>query len=46
MKKYCPPSDGTWADHLNQWLAEMRYDDKALGQTQGSNNADLTELTP
>jgi hypothetical protein len=28
MRKYCPPSDGTWAAHLNQWLAEMRYDDK------------------
>lgn len=44
MQKYCPPSNGTWADHLNQWLAEMRYDDKAAGQTQADKNTDLTEL--
>ena len=44
MQKYCPPSDGTWADHLNQWLAEMRYDDKQIGKTE-TNNADLTEFT-
>ena len=40
MKKYCPPSNGTWADHLNQWLAEMRYDDK-----NADLNAAKTDLT-
>ncbi len=43
MQKYCPPSNGTWADHLNQWLAEMRYDDKQAGKT-ATENADLTEF--
>ncbi|MDO5561846.1 MAG: glucosaminidase domain-containing protein [bacterium] len=43
MRKYCPPSDGTWADHLNQWLAEMRYDEKNV-QEQRTDNTDLTEF--
>lgn len=43
MEKYCPPSDGTWADHLNQWLEEMRFDDKAAGR-EATGNADLTEF--
>jgi hypothetical protein len=44
MQKYCPPSGGSWADHLNQWLEEMRYDDKQLGG-QTEINVDLTEFT-
>ncbi len=44
MKKYCPPSTGEWANSLNQWLEEMRYDDKKAGQ-KSSLNVDLTEFT-
>ncbi|MBQ6436429.1 glucosaminidase domain-containing protein [bacterium] len=48
MAKYCPPSaegNGSWSRNINQWLAEMRYDDKAAG-LQNADNADLTEFTP
>ncbi|MCL2110454.1 glucosaminidase domain-containing protein [Microgenomates group bacterium] len=46
MQKYCPPcfaAGGTWANHLNQWLAEMRYDDKSVSADQIT-NTDLTEF--
>lgn len=43
MKKYCPPSTGAWANDLNKWLAEMRYDDKKV-DAELLINADLTEL--
>ncbi|MBQ6438347.1 glucosaminidase domain-containing protein [bacterium] len=43
MYKYCPPSDGSWSRNLNQWLAEMRYDDKNSGLSE-TGNADLTEF--
>ena len=46
MEKYCPPSAdgaGTWASDINQWLAEMRYDDKSTA-TALTENADLTEF--
>jgi len=33
MKKYTPSSDGSWADSVNQWMAEMRYDDREKGKT-------------
>lgn len=33
MRKYTPSSDGSWADSVNQWMAEMRYDDRELGKT-------------
>jgi hypothetical protein len=33
MKKYTPSSDGSWANSVNQWMAEMRYDDRELGKT-------------
>jgi hypothetical protein len=45
MQKYCPPSDGTWAAHLNQWLAEMRFDDKNAAK-EATSNTDLTEFIP
>ena len=47
MRKYCPPSaegEGTWANHLNQWMAEMRYDDKTVAREKGYENTDLTEF--
>jgi hypothetical protein len=41
MKKYTPSSDGSWADSVNQWMAEMRYDDRAAGK---ANRADANVL--
>lgn len=32
MTKYTPSSDGSWAASVNQWMAEMRYDDRQLGR--------------
>jgi hypothetical protein len=43
MRKYCPPSangEGTWATHINRWLAEMRFDDKATAR-QNIENAEI-----
>ena len=46
MRKYCPPSaegSGAWSTNINQWLAEMRYDDKTSG-LKNQENTDLTEF--
>lgn len=46
MSKYCPPSAegaGAWARNINQWMGEMRYDDKTMG-LNSTENADLTEF--
>jgi len=46
MRKYCPPSangEGAWARNINQWLGEMRFDDKAKGLNSTANE-DLTEF--
>lgn len=32
MTKYTPSSNGSWANSVNQWMAEMRYNDRALGR--------------
>jgi hypothetical protein len=32
MTKYTPSSNGSWAESVNQWMAEMRYDDRQLGR--------------
>lgn len=32
MAKYTPHSNGSWANSVKQWMAEMRYDDRALGR--------------
>lgn len=45
--KYNPTSanrDGSWASSVNQWMAEMRYDDRALGR-ELKTDADLLEFT-
>lgn len=42
MSKYTPSST-TWDDSVNQWMAEMRYDDRSLGKTRKT-NADLFEF--
>jgi len=43
MKKYTPHSNGSWANSVNQWMAEMRYDDRSLGKKLKT-NADLLEF--
>lgn len=46
-KKYNPTSanrDGSWASSVNQWMAEMRYDDRALGR-ELKTDANLLEFT-
>jgi hypothetical protein len=43
MKKYTPKSDGSWASSVNQWMAEMRYDDRQAGR-ELKTNADLLEF--
>ena len=32
MTKYTPSSNGSWAESVKQWMAEMRYDDRAKGK--------------
>jgi hypothetical protein len=32
QKKYTPSSNGSWAHSVNQWMTEMRYDDRAKGK--------------
>ena len=44
MKKYTPSSDGSWARSVNQWMSEMRYDDRVLGQEKRT-DAYLLEFT-
>jgi len=43
MRKYTPGSNGSWASSVNQWMAEMRYDDRQSGRDMKM-NADLTEF--
>ncbi len=37
MKKYTPSSNGSWASSVNQWMAEMRYDDRSKGKELKTN---------
>lgn len=34
MRKYTPGSNGSWADSVNQWMAEMKYNDRQLGREE------------
>ncbi len=43
MRKYCPSSNGSWQNSVNQMLAEMRYDDRAKG-LELKTNADATQF--
>lgn len=43
MRKYTPSSNGSWAASVNQWMAEMRFDDRSLGRTK-KGDADLLEF--
>lgn len=44
MTKYTPSSNGSWAASVNQWMAEMRYDDRQMGRTM-KEDANLLEFT-
>lgn len=43
MKKYTPSSNGSWAESVNQWMAEMRYNDRKIGQ-QADETANVLEF--
>jgi hypothetical protein len=43
QRKYTPSSKGSWAASVNQWMAEMRYDDRSSGRTKKT-NADILEF--
>lgn len=43
MAKYTPSSNGSWAESVNQWMAEMRFDDRQKGRTE-KQDADLLEF--
>lgn len=42
MSKYTPSSNGSWANSVNQWIAEMEYDSKDMGREMKS-DANLVE---
>jgi hypothetical protein len=44
MTKYTPSSNGSWAESVNQWMAEMRYDDRKLGR-ELKTDANVLEFT-
>ncbi len=44
MKKYTPSSNGSWANSVNQWIAEMEHNDREVGKT-ATGDADLLEYT-
>jgi hypothetical protein len=44
MTKYTPSSNGSWADSVNQWMTEMRYNDRALGREIDEDNSVLEYL--
>jgi len=44
MKKYTPSSNGSWADSVNQWIAEMEHNDREVGKTATA-DANLLEYT-
>lgn len=44
MQKYTPSSTGSWAESVNQWMAEMRYNDRQLGRELRAPGADVLEF--
>jgi len=45
MTKYTPGSNGSWADSVNQWMTEMRYNDRELGKQIDQDN-NVLEFVP
>lgn len=46
MTKYTPGSNGSWADSVNQWMTEMRYNDRELGREIDQDNSVLEFTNP
>jgi hypothetical protein len=46
MRKYTPKSNGSWANSVNQWMAEMRYNDRKLGRELKKDTSVLEFATP
>ncbi len=46
MRKYTPSSDGSWANSVMQWMAEMKYDDRQLGREKKANSSVLEYAKP
>lgn len=46
MRKYTPSSNGSWASSVNQWMAEMRYNDRVLGRALKEDANVLEFATP
>jgi len=44
MTKYTPSSNGSWANSVNQWIAEMEHNSREKG-IQSEQDADLTQYT-
>jgi hypothetical protein len=44
MKKYTPSSNGSWANSVNQWIAEMEHNDREEGKI-ATDDANLLEYT-
>lgn len=44
MQKYTPSSTGSWAESVNQWMAEMRYNDRQLGRELRAPDASVLEF--
>jgi len=44
-RRYTPSSNGSWAASVNQWMAEMRFDDRQLGREMKENTS-ATEFAP
>jgi hypothetical protein len=41
--KYTPSSNGSWANSVNQWMAEIRYNDRQMGR-ENEDNASVVEF--
>lgn len=46
MSKYTPSSNGSWANSVNQWMAEMRYNDRSLGRELKTDASVLEFVVP
>lgn len=44
MQKYTPSSNGSWAESVSQWMAEMRYDDRQKGRDLKAPGEDVMEF--
>jgi hypothetical protein len=44
QKKYTPSSNGSWANSVNQWIAEMEHNDRQKG-IESTQDANLLEYT-